>query len=160
MSAPAEEMEQLPLFRASDSAPKQTVALPAQPIAQAAPAGAEVLISKEQRRRLYEIIIEIGWSQDQVRDLLSKHFGVDNTAKVPAARFDAACKLFERQCVQEPLARAELIGEPAADEGAREYHATDEDLPAFFFGEIEATDGWRAPSEGSKNLDSAEAVSD
>jgi hypothetical protein len=50
---------------------------------------------------------------------------------------------------------------PAAVESSSEYVAADDDLPAIFFAEVEATDeGAKAPAGGSENLDSAEAVTD
>jgi hypothetical protein len=94
----------------------------------AIPASAGGLISKEQRQKLYEIIVEAGWAQDQVREILMKRFDIESTAKLPAAQFDAACALFERQWIQESLPEAEASGQTTEP-----YQATDEDLPENLF---------------------------
>ena len=92
------------------------------------PTGAGVLISREQRQKLYEIIVESGWAQDQVREILLKHFNVESTAKLPAAKFEDACALFRQSWVQPSLPDA---GSPENSE--EPYQATDADLPEGFF---------------------------
>jgi hypothetical protein len=102
--------------------PDEVVTIQPEPIRQpsrastpAAPAanGNAHYITAEQRKGLYNICIEVGWSNDQVKDILLEKWQVESSVNIPVEKYDAICKFFRREEVS-----AELP-----------FGATDEDVP-------------------------------
>jgi len=85
--------------------------LPAAPAAEksASGNGNSQYITAEQRKELYRICMEVGWSNEQVKTILLNDWQVESSAKIPADKYAAIYKFFSRES------------------GA--YAATDEDIP-------------------------------
>jgi hypothetical protein len=48
-------------------------------------------LTREQRLKLVEIAERVGWSSDQVKEILRGEFGVSSSADITADQFDSAC---------------------------------------------------------------------
>lgn len=68
-------------------------------------------ISQEQRKALFQICVEVGWGNEQVKEILLDKWQVENSAKIPVDKYDEICKFFKRE------------------EEAAPYVAKDEDIP-------------------------------
>lgn len=96
--------------RASAAQPRELTAAPvATPNEKKSEAG-EALITAEQRKALYQICVEVGWGNDQVKEILKKDFGFDSSTKITVAQYDKICRFFKR-------------------EETAPFQATDEDIP-------------------------------
>jgi hypothetical protein len=59
--------------------------------------GAVQYVTMEQRRDLFKICVEVGWSNEQVKDILLSSWNVDSSAKIPADKYEEICRFFKRE---------------------------------------------------------------
>lgn len=56
-------------------------------------------ISAEQRRTFYNVCIDIGWNNEEVKKTLHEKYGIESSAKIPVEKFDEICKFFKRETI-------------------------------------------------------------
>jgi hypothetical protein len=100
------------------SAPASTPAAegPITPEVMPANGNGAALITREQRRRFYDVAVKGGWNNQQVTDCLLEYWGVKNSSEIPVNKFDEICAAFE-------------VGQMPPKEKALPFQATDEDIP-------------------------------
>lgn len=100
--------------------PQRKSAAPAP--ASAKPNGnAMACISTEQRKAFINQATVAGWSNEQVKDILKTHYGIDGTAHIPASKYAEICEAFRSGTIKN-MPQAEI---------------SDEDLPKTFWAEGE-----------------------
>jgi hypothetical protein len=57
----------------------------------------ELCISPSQRKELYKICVEVGWSNEQVKEILASNWGVKSSPEIPVAKYDEICRFFRRE---------------------------------------------------------------
>jgi hypothetical protein len=63
--------------------------------AKAEPPPAPGMISEAQRKRMFAIAKNHGWSHDDVKDMLTQGYGITSTRDIPAEKYEEIIKQIE-----------------------------------------------------------------